>query len=85
MACEKPFLGSDVGGNRIMAETGAGWLFEPGSAASLVARLMEIIKNGAELKARGQIGFDYVQNHHSWSRAAERLEKIIFSRLVANK
>jgi glycosyltransferase involved in cell wall biosynthesis len=85
MACEKPFLGSDVGGNRMMAETGAGWLFEPGSAASLVARLMEIVKNGPELKARGKIGFDYVQNHNSWSRAAERLEKIIISRLEAEK
>jgi glycosyltransferase involved in cell wall biosynthesis len=85
MACEKPFLGSDIGGNRMMAETGAGWLFESGSAASLVARLMEIIKNGSELKARGKIGFDYVQNHHSWSRAAERLEKIISSKLGAEK
>ena len=69
----------------MMAETGAGWLFEPGSAASLVARLMEIVKNGPELKARGKIGFDYVQNHNSWSRAAERLEKIIISRLEAEK
>ena len=68
-----------------MAETGAGWLFEPGSAASLVARLTEIVKNGAELKARGKIGFDYVQNHHSWSRAAECLEKIIISKLGATK
>jgi glycosyltransferase involved in cell wall biosynthesis len=81
MACEKPFLGSDVGGNRMLAETGAGWLFEPGSPASLVARLMEIVKTGAELKARGTIGFDYVQNHHSWPRAAERLEAIMISNL----
>src|SRR5262245_56291684 len=39
MACGVPFLASGVGGNRIMAESGAGWLFECGSLSSLVARL----------------------------------------------
>lgn len=85
MACGVPFLAADVGGNRIMAETGAGWLFECGSASSLVARLQEILKNGSELKARGKIGFDHVQDHHTWSATAERLEKIIVSRLGVEK
>jgi D-inositol-3-phosphate glycosyltransferase len=85
MACGVPFLASDVGGNRIMAETGAGWLFECGSVSSLVARLQEILKNGSELKTRGKIGFDHVQNDHTWPATAERLEKIIVSSLGVEK
>jgi D-inositol-3-phosphate glycosyltransferase len=81
MACGIPFLAADIGGNRILAETGGGWLFESGSASSLVARLMEILKNGSELKARGKVSSDYTQNHHSWFVTAERLEKIIASHL----
>lgn len=81
MACGVPFLASGVGGNRIVAESGAGWLFECGSAASLAARLNEILKEGFELKARSKISFDYIQNHHSWAATAEQLEKIIGSRL----
>jgi glycosyltransferase involved in cell wall biosynthesis len=77
MACEKPFLGSDIGGNRIMAATGAGWLFEPGSVSSLADRLVGILKNGSELKARGKAGSTYVQCHHSWLATAEHLERII--------
>ena len=81
MACGVAFLAAGVGGNRIMAQSGAGWLFECGSASSLGARLKEILKDSSELKARGKVGFDYVQNHHSWSATAEHLEKIIVSRL----
>lgn len=85
MACGVPFLASAVGGNRIMAETGAGWLFECGSAFSLVARLQDILQNGSELKARGRIGFDHVRDHHTWSATAECLENIIVSTLGVEK
>jgi len=76
MACGIPFLAADVGGNRIMAQTGAGWLFESGSVSSLVARLMEIANNRCELK-RGKIGVHYVHSHYSWAAVAERLEQIL--------
>ena len=85
MACGVPFLASGVGGNRIMAESGAGWLFECGSASSLVARLKEILKNGSELKARGKIGLEYVKKDHTWSATAQRLEEIVHSRLGVGK
>ena len=81
MACGVPFIGSDVGGNRILAETGAGWLFESESESSLVLRLREILSNGSESKPRGRVAIDYVRNHCSWSVTAERLEQIIASRL----
>jgi glycosyltransferase involved in cell wall biosynthesis len=84
MACEKPFLGSDVGGNRMMAGTGAGWLFKPGSASSLIANLEEILKDGSELKERGTIGSRYVQSHHSWSASAQYLENVFVSELAAS-
>jgi len=85
MACGIPFLASDVGGNTMVTETGAGWLFESESVSSLIACLSKILKSSPELKARGKIGFDYVQEHHSWAATAERLEKIIISRLGAEK
>jgi glycosyltransferase involved in cell wall biosynthesis len=83
MACGIPFLATEVGGNRIMAETGAGWLFESGSVSALVAHLMEIAKNRCELKRRGKLGFNYVHSHHSWAAAAERLEQIFVARVGA--
>lgn len=81
MACGVPFLASDVGGNRILAETGAGWLFEPGSVSSLSARLLMILGNCVEMRACGNIGAGYVRTYHSWAASAECLEKIMISRL----
>ena len=81
MACGIPFLAYDVGGNRILAKSGAGWLFECESESSLALCLGEILNNGSELKAHGKSGVDYMQNHCSWSTTAERLESIISSRL----
>jgi glycosyltransferase involved in cell wall biosynthesis len=80
MACGLPFLASGVGGNKIMAQSGAGWLFDPGSVDSLSAQLTNVTINGSELKRRGQCGFDYVRSHHSWLATAERLEQIFLSR-----
>jgi glycosyltransferase involved in cell wall biosynthesis len=78
MACGTPFLASNIGGNRSLAKSGGGWLFEPGSASSLLAWLSEIL-SGRELKLRGNMGIDYVRNHHSWSTTALRLEEILTS------
>jgi glycosyltransferase involved in cell wall biosynthesis len=81
MACGIPFLASDVGGNRKLSETGAGWLFETESIPSLSACLRHIIENSAELKARGEIGLRAARNYPGWAASAERLEAIISSRL----
>jgi glycosyltransferase involved in cell wall biosynthesis len=81
MACGIPFLASDIGGNRKLSETGAGWLFEPESIPSLRQCLRRIIGNRPELKARGEVGFRSVRNHYSWAASAERLETVISSRL----
>ncbi len=85
MACEKPFLGADVGGNRMMAETGAGWLFEPQSASSLTSSLRDILENKPEMIARGKAGRCYVRKYHSWASSAECLEGIINSHLSATE
>lgn len=84
MACGIPFLASDVGGNKIMGETGAGWLFERGSINSLTECLRKIMNLRLELKSRGQAGLHYVRSHHSWAVTAERLETIITSDLGVN-
>jgi glycosyltransferase involved in cell wall biosynthesis len=85
LACGVPFLASNVGGNRTIGETGAGWLFEPGSIPSLAERLSKVIaKDPGELIARGNIGRRYVGNRYSWAASAERLEQILTSRLGLN-
>jgi glycosyltransferase involved in cell wall biosynthesis len=81
MACGIPFLASNVGGNRKLSETGAGWLFESESIPSLSECLLHIIENRAELKARGEIGLRAARTYPGWAASAERLETIIASRL----
>jgi glycosyltransferase involved in cell wall biosynthesis len=81
MSCQIPFIASDIGGNKIVAKTGAGWLFEPGSVASLSERLQTVLGNSAERQRRGNIGSDYVKQHHSWAVTAQCLEDIFTSRL----
>jgi glycosyltransferase involved in cell wall biosynthesis len=77
MASGTPFLASDVGGNRSLAETGGGWLFNSSSASSLRSALERTLSSPKELKARGELSARCVQMHHSWEASAERLETII--------
>jgi glycosyltransferase involved in cell wall biosynthesis len=79
MACGIPFLASDTGGNRQLSETGAGWLFEPGSIPSLARHLQQILGNRSELKVRGELSLRSTARHDSWDACAERLERIIAS------
>ena len=81
MACGVPFLASNVGGNRKLSETGAGWLFESESIPSLSQCLRRVTHNHSELKARGEVGARAVGHQRSWAATAERLEAIISSRL----
>jgi glycosyltransferase involved in cell wall biosynthesis len=78
-ACGIPFVGSDVGGNRAMCETGAGWLFEPSSAGSLATVLEDALADTDELKKRGKTGLEHIRGRHSWLASAKRLEEIISS------
>jgi glycosyltransferase involved in cell wall biosynthesis len=81
MACGVPFLASDVGGNRLLAHTGAGWLFQEGSVTALTLALSSLIENRVELRARGVIGSRYARGHFSWDASAQLLEEIIQSRI----
>jgi len=80
MACGIPFLASDVGGNRLLAQSGAGWLCEPESVSSLRSALSQILESGSELKNHGDAGYRYVQSFQTWKASARRLEEIIVSR-----
>jgi glycosyltransferase involved in cell wall biosynthesis len=81
MACGIPFLASNVGGNRKLSETGAGWLFESGSVLALSQCLRHILENRPELNARREVSARVGRHHPSWSASAERLEWILTSRL----
>jgi glycosyltransferase involved in cell wall biosynthesis len=77
MACGIPFLASDVGGNKMLGDSGAGWIFESDSITSLNAYFRSIINNPGEMKVRGELGRRCVQQRYSWARSAERLEQIL--------
>jgi glycosyltransferase involved in cell wall biosynthesis len=84
LACGVPFLASNVGGNKTVGETGAGWLFESGSVLSLTQSLSEILASGPELTRRGNIGLSYVASRPTWAMSAERLEQICVKVLGVN-
>jgi glycosyltransferase involved in cell wall biosynthesis len=81
MACGVPVLASQVGGNSLLKESGAGWLFPPGSPTLLSNTLHTALQEGAELKSRGQVGLDFVQGRYSWEQSAACLEQILVQRL----
>lgn len=81
LACGVPFLGSDVGGNRMLAEGGAGWLFERGSVSSLVHMLQKASRKSAEMKVKSQAASSDIRNRYNWEKSAEVLESILTSRL----
>jgi glycosyltransferase involved in cell wall biosynthesis len=82
MACAVPFLAANVGGNKMLAQTGAGWLFEPESAVSLASWLSRIVTSPSDQQAGGRAGLRYARDHHSWSLTARHLEQIIESHLL---
>ena len=81
MACGIPILASSVGGNRLLEETRAGWLFQPDSVSALSAGMRGVLENRSEMKDRGEAGYRYVQERYSWMTSAERLAEIIASHL----
>jgi glycosyltransferase involved in cell wall biosynthesis len=81
MACGVPFVASAVGGSKALANTNAGWLFEPESISSLAELLKAVADSRADLKSHGECGSRHVHQRYSWTSSAERLEEIIASRL----
>jgi glycosyltransferase involved in cell wall biosynthesis len=77
MACGVPVLGSDIGGNRIMAANDGAWLFESESIPALTDRLGAVLVDEAEMKARGCRAAQSVRGRYSWDATARRLEEII--------
>jgi glycosyltransferase involved in cell wall biosynthesis len=81
MACGVPFVASAVGGSKDLANTNAGWLFEPESVPSLAESLAAVVERRGDLKSHGERASRYVRERYSWTSSAERLENIIASRL----
>jgi glycosyltransferase involved in cell wall biosynthesis len=77
MACGVTFIASDIGGNRLLAKTGAGSLFTPGSLPALESALKGAVGDPERLRAQGAAARDVVRNRYSWAASAERLEAII--------
>jgi glycosyltransferase involved in cell wall biosynthesis len=79
LACGVPFLASDIGGNRRLAETKGGWLFDSTSVGSLVQALDSIAKDPSLARERGAFGGEQVRQTYSWAISAEHLEDMLRS------
>jgi glycosyltransferase involved in cell wall biosynthesis len=77
LACGIPFIGSDVGGNRALFQTGAAWLFEPSSPASLATTMDLALADLQVVRSRGAIGRKHVEGRYDWSATARRFEEIV--------
>jgi glycosyltransferase involved in cell wall biosynthesis len=56
-----------------------GWLAESGNIESLAAGVVALLQDPARARALGQGARDYVVEHASWPKAAERCERIFES------
>jgi glycosyltransferase involved in cell wall biosynthesis len=81
LACGVAFVGSNVGGNRVLYETGGGWLFEPDSPASLAMVLDQALSDPHQRRARGDRGRAHV-SVYNWTATSLRFEAIVHDLLV---
>ncbi len=82
-ACGIPFIASDVGGNRILRQSGGcGDLFKAGSVEDLVHYMRNFIQNSNEKKSQARNFSPVIRAKYSWSATADKLEWILNSRLA---
>lgn len=77
LACGRPFLASDVGGNKMLGRLGLGWLFDSESTSALVERLRALMVVPEQIRDRGNFGATHVRKTYTWELSARRLEEII--------
>jgi len=81
-ACGIPFIASDVGGNRILRQSGAcGDLFKPGSVEDFVRCMRSFIQTSIEKQNQARQFSPVIREKYSWSATADKLEWILRSRL----
>lgn len=61
---------------RVVRETGAGLLFEPGSVSSLVAAVERVLSDPGAREQMGAAGRAAVRGPYAWERDAERLRAV---------
>ncbi len=68
MSYGKPIVASDIEGMAEVVEDGAnGYLFPSGDADALADKLLEALSDYEGLRAVGEKGLAYVEEHHDWS------------------
>ena len=81
-ACGIPFIASDVGGNRILRQSGAcGELFRAGSVEDFVRCMRNFIENSRERQIRAREFSSIIRERYTWSATADKLESVLASRL----
>jgi glycosyltransferase involved in cell wall biosynthesis len=77
MACSRPVVASNVGGNPELVRNGeTGLLFQPSDAASLAAALQTLIENQSLRQRLAEAGAKFVRERFSMRVSAERMGEI---------
>lgn len=76
MACERPVVAAVSGeASRILSESGAGIVVEPGNGKALSAAILELYADAPRRQQMGKLGRRFVEKHYSRNRIAERIEE----------
>ncbi|MFZ4506900.1 MAG: glycosyltransferase family 4 protein [Fimbriimonas sp.] len=78
MACEKPVVAALRGeGARVIDESGAGIVVEPGNGEQIAAAVRELLDDPERRAEMGRKGREYVIQHYSRTATARKLERAL--------
>lgn len=84
-ACGRPVVGSDIGGIPDFVRDGDnGLLAAPGDAASLAAKILELLEDPETADEMGRRGRDRVLREHDWDRLTATTETVLEAALQAS-
>lgn len=77
MACEKPVIGTNIGGIRELIEDGKNGLLVPiKNSKSLADAIIKILENPKLAKQMGENGRKLVEQKYTWEKVAKDVEKV---------
>ena len=77
MACGLPVVAVDAHGPATIVEAGeTGWLVPPDDEAALGEAMLEVVREDAERRRRGELAYRAAREHYSWPALAERLARV---------
>ncbi|MCL5411603.1 MAG: glycosyltransferase family 4 protein [Patescibacteria group bacterium] len=80
MACEKPVIGSRVGGIPDLIKDGVtGYLFESENSEDLAQKISDVLNNSSEGINVGKLAKEEIEKNYNWERISIKIEKNYFN------